>query len=245
MRRDPKPLPRQVEDDLLSLIRAARPEERFPSEVELAERFGVSRVTVRSALAALERKGFVVRRQGLGTFVNHNALQIQTRIDESIEFGRLIQASGHSATLARAQVAVERAGSGIAQRLCLAGEASLAIVFRKVFAAVGVPVMSVLNAVPLDLLPGGEREQSHAELLSGEPIYTFLAERCGQQVTHQIAEVRSVAAPPAVARELAQAPGAPVLNLEEVGYAGDRPVFYSDEYYNTQVIKFHMVRRPG
>ncbi|WP_456286575.1 GntR family transcriptional regulator [Microbacterium sp. JZ70] len=42
---------------------------RIPPEPELCERFGVSRITVRRAVADLEREGIVQRRQGTGTFV--------------------------------------------------------------------------------------------------------------------------------------------------------------------------------
>ncbi len=43
--------------------------ERLPSEPELCERFGVSRITVRRAVADLEGLGIVRRQQGRGTFV--------------------------------------------------------------------------------------------------------------------------------------------------------------------------------
>src|SRR5215467_3832232 len=42
---------------------------RLPSERELIDRSGLSRVTVRAAVGILERQGWLVRRQGLGTFV--------------------------------------------------------------------------------------------------------------------------------------------------------------------------------
>ena len=42
---------------------------RLPSERELIDRSGLSRVTVRAAVGLLERQGWLVRRQGLGTFV--------------------------------------------------------------------------------------------------------------------------------------------------------------------------------
>ncbi len=41
--------------------------ERLPTEVELCERFGVSRHTVREALRRLQEMGYVKRRQGMGT----------------------------------------------------------------------------------------------------------------------------------------------------------------------------------
>jgi GntR family transcriptional regulator len=44
------------------------PGERLASESALCERFGISRTTVRQALARLEQEGMVTRRKGFGTF---------------------------------------------------------------------------------------------------------------------------------------------------------------------------------
>ena len=42
---------------------------RIPSEQELMRRFGLSRITVRQAMEDLFQKSIIVRKQGLGTFV--------------------------------------------------------------------------------------------------------------------------------------------------------------------------------
>ncbi len=42
---------------------------RILSEREICEEYGVSRITVREVVGGLEREGFLVRRQGKGTFV--------------------------------------------------------------------------------------------------------------------------------------------------------------------------------
>ena len=44
--------------------------ERLPTELQLTERFGVSRVPVREALRSLRQAGFLVTKHGVGTFVN-------------------------------------------------------------------------------------------------------------------------------------------------------------------------------
>jgi DNA-binding GntR family transcriptional regulator len=45
------------------------PDTRLPSEVELAQQYGVARITVRRALDELRERGKVVTVQGKGTYV--------------------------------------------------------------------------------------------------------------------------------------------------------------------------------
>jgi GntR family transcriptional regulator len=62
---------REIERYLRTLVDGARPGDPLPSEAELCERFSVSRMTVRQALAELTNDGLVERRRGQGTFVAH------------------------------------------------------------------------------------------------------------------------------------------------------------------------------
>lgn len=54
-----------------------RPHERLPSERELSEINAVARMTVRQALAELEREGLVYRRPGMGTFVSEPRIGVK------------------------------------------------------------------------------------------------------------------------------------------------------------------------
>ncbi len=54
-------------------------DKRLPSERELCERFGVSRMTARQALKELERDGLVFSRVGKGTFINEPKIDQQLR----------------------------------------------------------------------------------------------------------------------------------------------------------------------
>jgi GntR family transcriptional regulator len=47
-----------------------KPNDQIPTEMELCKQFGVSRITVRGALALLEDEQLIRRRQGKGVFVN-------------------------------------------------------------------------------------------------------------------------------------------------------------------------------
>jgi DNA-binding LacI/PurR family transcriptional regulator len=63
---------RALSQRLIGEIRAGRlaDGERLSPERDLAVQLGVSRITVRGAMAQLERDGYVERRQGSGTYVN-------------------------------------------------------------------------------------------------------------------------------------------------------------------------------
>src|ERR671939_1959833 len=60
-----------IVEQIRALIREGRwaPGDQIPPERELAERFRVSRTSVRETLRALEMRGVIDSRQGGGTFV--------------------------------------------------------------------------------------------------------------------------------------------------------------------------------
>ena len=63
---------RQIKTAILDSIEAGemRPGDKVPSENQLTERYGVSRMTARRALTELVEEGILIRSQGLGTFVS-------------------------------------------------------------------------------------------------------------------------------------------------------------------------------
>jgi GntR family transcriptional regulator len=68
----------QVHRDLKALIdQAAAIGEQLPTELDMAAIYGISRITIRQALAALAQDGYVERRQGTGTFVAERPALVQ------------------------------------------------------------------------------------------------------------------------------------------------------------------------
>jgi DNA-binding LacI/PurR family transcriptional regulator len=84
-----------VYDALLRQLREGRwkPGERIPTEAELVEQYGVSRITVTRAVRDLETRGFVERRRGAGTFVR--SIETGTKL----AFGLLIPDMGETEVL--------------------------------------------------------------------------------------------------------------------------------------------------
>ncbi|MBJ7222214.1 MULTISPECIES: histidine utilization repressor [unclassified Brenneria] len=67
----PAPIYQRVKQAIISQISAGiwKPNQRVPSESELVNELGVSRMTINRALRELTSEGYLLRMQGVGTFV--------------------------------------------------------------------------------------------------------------------------------------------------------------------------------
>ena len=81
----------RIYEDLLKKIHDGEFEEndRFPSDTELVKEFDVSRGTVREAVKMLLMQGYLVRKQGKGTFVTYK--KIEQDSDKLIGFSELMK----------------------------------------------------------------------------------------------------------------------------------------------------------
>ena len=70
---------------------------RLLSEGQLAAKFQVSRSTIRTVLSDLEVEGKVIRRQGSGTYVNSQAIQVNTTLYPRIDLREIVARNGYSA----------------------------------------------------------------------------------------------------------------------------------------------------
>jgi GntR family transcriptional regulator len=80
------PLYRQVQKGIEELIRARPAKQSLPlTDARLADRFGVSRITVRRAVDELVDAGVLYRIQGVGTFVRPRKLSEKLTLDSFLD----------------------------------------------------------------------------------------------------------------------------------------------------------------
>ncbi len=115
MSRRSKPRYQQVKDLIIDQISRGRlrPRDRVPSENELVEATGVSRMTANRALRELTNEGYVERVAGSGTFVrdpkaSSDLLEVRNIADEVTHRGhrhssRVVRQAGEPATVATAR----------------------------------------------------------------------------------------------------------------------------------------------
>lgn len=85
-----------IADYLKELVAGAEPGDRLPSEAELCERFGVSRMTARQAVQLVANDGLVERRRGAGTFVR--AHRVPRDLGSPLSFSGSMRARGMTAS---------------------------------------------------------------------------------------------------------------------------------------------------
>src|SRR6059058_1119123 len=93
-RNSPLPLYFQLKEIMRERIRSDewKPGDLIPSERELSEKYGISRMTARQAITELVNEGLFYREQGKGTFVSH--LKISQQLIRLTGFTEDIRARG-------------------------------------------------------------------------------------------------------------------------------------------------------
>lgn len=210
---------------------ALRPGERLGTEREMAARFAVSRVTLRSALVPLARAGLLERRTGRGggTFVRSGVVEREAA--ERLGLPQRLTAAGHTAATALLRSGVRAATD--AEREALGLEADAAVVeVERVRYADGLPLSLDLARFPADLVPG---------LLDGPldgSLYAELAASYDLRPATTEEQISVVHATAREARELEVAVHAPLLQVVRTAYdAGGRPFELSDDLFRADRVQ--------
>lgn len=136
-----------IEDYLRQLIAVAKPGDSLPTDKELCDRFGVSRMTARQAVTRLAEAGLVRREPGRGTFVSPPRLQRE--IGVLLSFTRQMERLGRIPSARLLSRTIQPAAAGIAGDLqCEPGSPVLAM--RRLRLADGIPTAVELVVLPAD-----------------------------------------------------------------------------------------------
>jgi GntR family transcriptional regulator len=261
LRADQRPLYIQVSDALRQLVQSGHyaPGERLPSEIELSQRLGISRPTLREAMRMLEEEGIIVRRHGVGTFlaasrpVIEGGLEVLESIDRMAERRGLHTQMVESTVVERPATARELQGLAMADASPLdavgTGSAALApigvTVVTRVITAGNERVAYLTDVSPQAYLREAELAPAGDENFRGSVLDLFL-HRGWPALAYSRTDLVAEAADAELARRLHVQRGAPLLRLDAQLYAQDgRVVDYSTSYFVPGYFRLHVVRRIG
>ncbi|MBC3193399.1 GntR family transcriptional regulator [Pseudonocardia sp. C8] len=209
--------------------------DRMPSEPSLADELGVSRVTVRAALAQLENDGIVNRRHGSGTYVN-SIRPLVSSLHLNIGSDQMITSSGRTSGIAEMSWRQEAAGQDVADRLAVEAGTPVVHLYR-VRTADGVPVTVSDDYFPAEFLPS-------ESVTLGPSLYSFLSKVCGIDVEFGIATLTPAQAGPTLGSALGVGEDELCMVIRQVDYdADEQPVSYSVEHHLASALTFQLVRQ--
>ncbi|MDL2324309.1 GntR family transcriptional regulator [Ruminococcaceae bacterium OttesenSCG-928-A16] len=211
---------------------------RLPSEVELAEKFKVSRSVVRDALAGLEREGFIERGRGIGTVIQRDVVSMVNRMDIKYEYNDLVTGMGARPRADKVKLYEEKATEMVAKKLQIEPGTPV-VVCKKRILADGKPVIYSIDYLPKALFG----QLDYKQLDWGQPIFDILEEKLGIVVDTDMASLLATNATPEVRQLLEIGPDEALLLMDEVGYYKlSRPILHSHGYY-TNFFNFSLLRK--
>jgi DNA-binding GntR family transcriptional regulator len=212
---------------------------RLPSEPELARSLGVSRSSLRAAIAVLEAEGLLRRMHGSGTYVTHRPL---LRNDLSRNFGvsEMIAVTGLEPGTILERAAREPAPEDVAAPFGVDSGTPLSVL-RRVRTANGKPVVETTDWCREEVL-----DPSELSALGDGSVYSALAAQ-GLAIHHGVASIFPTAATRQIARRLEVPTGTLLLTLFQVDSTVlGEVVLVSLEHHLADAFDFSVYRRgPG
>ena len=227
----------QVRESLLGDLTSGKlaPGAKLANENELAERFGVSRSTIREAVGGLMDAGYLARRHGSGTYVTSSP-RTRHPLETTVSYTAMIRASGHNPAETVVGQAV-RAPTAEERELLALGDGDSVIDVERVRFAGPRPVIYSRDRIPVALL--GE----YSKQVLDSSLYAILA-RAGHPVANATAQLTPTLAGAKVARLLMIKRGTPLLHIDQVDYdERGRPVMLSHEWHVADAFDLVVNRR--
>jgi GntR family transcriptional regulator len=214
---------RQIAHHLRDSIASGKygPGDKIPTEPELSECYGVSRITARQAVEHLVREGLVARKQGKGTFVlgplvRHDLLELRGIYDELVEQGLRPETE-------LLEYGEKVPPAWIAEKLD--GHDQPTLHWRRLYRLSGKPfgVSSVyLNTGSIHL---------GREMVTRLPTYELLRSKLGVEIVRADVAIRYEAGKASACKAMGLPVGTPLMVLERVSYAQDGRAREHTVYY--------------
>ena len=232
----PIPLYYQLVELLREQIQSGdlKPGDRLPSERELSEQVGISRMTVRQAVAFLSQDGTLVVRPGVGTFVAepklvHDTLDLLGFTEEMTRQGGTVSSRVLEQTLIMppTYVAIE---------LNMGSEEEAVRIIRLRLGE-EMPLLLEISYVPSQLCPGLEKEN-----LESQSLYGLFQKRYGLKLESTRQTMEATIANDYEVQLFGVEPGTAMILLEGLTYAEpELPIEYVKAIYRGDRFKFELI----
>ena len=211
------------------------PGNKIPSENELADRFNVSRLTVRQAISQLTQEGFLNSRRGEGTFVTSNEDLINSFSLETTGFmDELFSTQLSKVTTKWATLSKMVAPKPVKEKLQLEMGDEEVVQIKRVRLLRGRPFTYTMNYLPFEIgARVNEKDLYRRRLLE------ILERDLKVEFTEAVQTIEASFADQEVAEKLEVASGSPILFVEKIMYSKQhKPIELFQSSYRGDLFKF-------
>lgn len=236
-------LTEKIKENIIKYIKTMdlRNNNKLPSEDLLANLFGVSRITIRSALNELALEGMIFRQQGRGTFVNIEAIQMKVTLNPAVEFEDMIKNSGYSVDVKIVNSYIKTVSKRIAKMLQIDDTEEVMVIERMYYADKN-PAALVIDYLPKKYIKDIIKPEE--ETLS---IFKIVNIKCGRKIIWDKIELSttSIGEDPKISTYFDTTdPTKSLLLCEAINFdESNTPVVFALEYIDTEFIRFNLIRQ--
>ena len=207
------------------------PGDPLPTELSLADEYGVSRITIRQALSSLERDGLIVRKRGTRTVVSKGRIYFDPlKYTGSIEDLIIMGIKNHTKVLNFYETQIP---DRIAKFIPLPQNME-AICIERLRLAEDRPYCYVSNYLPTQI---GKR--IHPDTLLKKPLLKILEDDLGLTIANAVQTYEATIADPQMAPLLNVRVGQPLLKIQRAIFDSNQAfVEYVSIYYRADKCLF-------
>ncbi|MBZ5752621.1 GntR family transcriptional regulator [Metabacillus rhizolycopersici] len=230
----PIPIYYQLEEIIKDLIEKGelKPGDSLPAEREYAEKFEISRMTVRQAFTQLVNDGYLYRIQGKGTFVAERKPKIEQALQGLTSFTEDMKARGMKPGSQLVQFEIIPATSLIANQLGIQ-EYGPVYEIKRIRLADDVPMALETNYISANFIKG------LTEKIVNQSLYSYIENQLNLRIDHASQVIESSVADELEAEYLNIQPGAPVMLIQRNTFLKDgTPVEFVKSTYRADRYKF-------
>ncbi len=224
---------------LLKLITTEQfPQNRLPSEAELAKKMRVSIVTLRQSLTVLAAEGYITKKQGLGNFIHHSALDRNNRIDITYCVENLLKISGYAVETQLLDLSVQAPDDLEITAMRVDPQDSI-LQIRLLYLADGDAAALEIHRVPRKFFIRDVPDNIRIDKFD-----QFLWEYCDKSLAHEMITWEPVLVTDELSRMFQLPGGSPMLSWNQIIFdQADLETSHSQTFFNPKVIQPRSLRK--
>lgn len=217
-----KPLYLQVEADIKNAITSKKyiPGQKLPTENELSEQYGVSKITIRKAMQNLSKDGFVQKVQGKGTFISYKKERLV--LNKTKGFKESLMDHGHFTSHKILQASSLKANEDISSKLDIPLNSNIIYLERLIsedFSPIGVDKIYLSESDFPDFF---------TKIAEDKSFYQILQDSYSIKPNKSVLEINGIIASNEIAKLLECNIGDPLFYIEKISYLkSNKPIHYS------------------